>query len=164
MRRIGLSLTIIATLTACSPVQTPVGNQGAPSPLTSPSGTVDLHGRFVEVPANQPFRYSIVAAGRVHFPGIVGPAYNNLRVVGANPTTGIITLTFDGYAPPDGTFQLIVKALASDENESGGPFVVFLRGFGNDGFELRVTDLNGHRAAPDAVNLMVEVSRYVPAG
>jgi len=145
-------------------VQTPVGNQSAPSPLTSPSGTVDLHGRFVEVPANQPFRYSIVAAGLVHLPGTVGPAYNNLRVVGSNPTTGVITLTFDGYSKPDGSFQLIIKALASDENESGGPFVVFFRGFGNDGFELRVTELNGQRAALDAVKLMVEVSRYVPAG
>ena len=162
MRRLVLSLMIIATVTACSPVQTPVGNQPAPSPPAS--GTVDLHGHFVEVPANQPFRYSIVAAGVVRAPTIVGPAYNNLRVVGSNPTTGIIKLTFGGYAVPNGSSQLIVKALASDENEAGGPFVVFFHGFATDGFELKITDLNRHPAAPDTVQLMVEVSQFVPAG
>jgi len=164
MFRLALLFTIISTTAACSSVQTPVGNQGSASPLTSPSSTVDTHGHFVEVPANQPFRYSIVAAGVVRAPGIVGSPYNNLRVVGFSSTTGIIKLTFDGYAPPDATSRLVVKALASDVNDSGGPFVVFFRGFGNDGFELRITNLKGLPAAPDIVELMVEVSRYTAAG
>jgi hypothetical protein len=163
MCRLVVLMSCVITLTACTTAPTSIGNQGTPSPAVSPSGPADSHNRFVEVPPNQTQRYSIVAAGIVRVPGMVGAAYNNLRVVEFSQTSGIVKLTFDGYAPPNET-RLIVKALASDENEAGGPFVVFFHGFGSDGFDLRVTKLDGSRASLDFVTLDVEVSRYSPAG
>jgi hypothetical protein len=59
---------------------------------------------------------------------------------------------------------MIVKAMSSDVNETGGPFVVHFRGFNNDGIILRITDLRGRPPnALETVTVMVEVSQYVPA-
>ncbi len=167
MRRLVLaSIIITTTLTACGSVLTgPNGNQ-APTASPSPSSSTDpLSRRFVEVPPNQPFKYSIVAAGLVGVGDSTGPTYNNLRVTDFSRNNGTFKLSFDNYTQPDGSFQLIVKVVASEGNpEVGGPFLAYFSNFSADGFVLRVTDVKGE--VPDSmegVRLMVEVSKYVPS-
>jgi hypothetical protein len=59
MRRLILVSIIATVAVACGPsVQSPGGPPG-------PAPTPDLSGRFVEVPSNQPFEYSVVGAGIV---------------------------------------------------------------------------------------------------
>lgn len=137
-----------------------------PEPRES-GGTVT--GDFVERPPDLP-PYSIVAAGIVRGDGGVRDgSYNGLlvRVV----TTGAITVTFDGYVAPDGTFQYIVKALPVFNVEAKTQNVAlmfdsFLKTEGL-GFVLRVTDsgqpVDGERLK--IMEFMIEVSRYeIPSG
>ena len=132
MRRLVLVSVIITFLSACgSPTQNPNVN---PTPVPTP----DLTGRFVEVPNNQPFKYSVVAAGLFHdtggglttvsSTGAIGPSYNNLRLL-QKLTGGNFIVTYDGYAQPDDTSNVIVKALAEAVNQGDGPYVVSFRSF-----------------------------------
>ena len=161
MRRLASVSIIITFLTACGPAaQSPPGN---PPPTPTP----DLRGRFVEVPANQPFRYSVVGAGQLRVGPLsasqftVGPTFNNLRVVGV-PALGRFIVTFDGSTQPDQNSNLIVKALAEGGKPNHGPYVVFFVGFNVAGIELGLRDVTG-RSSPDfdEVKVMVEISQYV---
>ena len=164
MRKLVLLLVIIF-LTACAPsTQTPVGNP-------TPSPEADLSGRFVGVPANQPFKYSIVGAGLLQVggglvavggsPPSVGPTYNNLHVIG-NMSEGRFTVTYDGYAQPDENSNVIVKALAEGSTQGRGPYAVFFDGFTPVGIRMSLRDLRngGPPIDLDKVNVMVEISRF----
>jgi len=153
---------ILMFLTACRPsVQIPPANP-------TPTPSLDLGSRFVEVPANQPFRYSVVAAGVFRVTGglgaalsNVGPAYNNLRVL-PPVSGGRFLITYDGYTQPNQDSNLIVKALAEGANQRG-PYVVFVVGFNAGGVELGIRDLtaDGPPSDLDTVKVMVEISQYV---
>jgi len=165
MRRLALVLVIITFLSACgSPTQNPNVN---PTPVPTP----DLTGRFVEVPNNQPFKYSVVAAGllqvgggltTVGSTGAIGPSYNNLRLL-QKLTGGNFIVTYDGYAQPDDNSNVIVKALAEGVNQGDGPYVVSFRSFNAAGISLRVHDLSANGPPNDfkEVKVMLEISRYV---
>jgi len=157
-------LSVIIFLTACTPsTQTPVGN-----PTSSPEA--DLNGRFVGVPPNQPFRYSIVGAGvlqlggglvAVGSPQTVGPAYNNLHVIGSI-SEGRFTVAYDGYVQPDENSNVIVKALAEGSQQGRGPYAVFFDGFTPVGIRMSLRDLrnDGPPSNFDKVIVMVEISRF----
>ncbi len=130
MRKLVL-LSVIIFLAACAPLtQTPVGN-----PTSSPEA--DLNGRsFVGVPANQPFKYSIVGAGLLQVGG--------------------------GLAQPDENSNVIVKALAEGREQGRGPYAVFFDGFTPVGIRMSLRDLrnDGPPSDFDKVNVMVEISRF----
>lgn len=114
---------------------------------------------FVRHPAGMP-AYGIVAAGTVRGDNGNGrPAYNKLQVV--NVAAGELTLGFDGYTPPDGTFDYVVKTLPVPSANVKTPSVQFLE-FRPAGFALRV--VNGAAAATVAAlaefEVMVEVSQF----
>lgn len=164
MRRLALVSVIIPLLTACgSLTQNPNVN---PTPIPTP----DLTGRFVEVPNNQPFKYSVVAAGTLQLGGLtiagntgaVGPTYNNLRVL-IPLTGGNFVVTYDGYAQPDDNSNLIVKALAEGFNQGAGPYVISFKGFNVVGISLEVHDLRAGGPPSDfkKMKVMLEISRYV---
>jgi hypothetical protein len=108
--------------------------------------------------------YRIVAAGIVGGAGaaeILARAraprnYNGLRVL--RTEDGTFVLTFDGYRPPDRTFQYIVKALPVSPGITNQLSVTFV-GFRSEGFIVRLT-VSGRVSAAllQAVQLMVEVS------
>jgi hypothetical protein len=88
---------------------------------------------------------------------------NGLRVLtinGVSDVDGQIVFTFDGYQTSNGTFQYIVKALATHQTPTTIISVRFL-GFHVQGIVLRVT--SGARAltAPvlHQVKLMLEINR-----
>lgn len=160
MRRVVLISIIIMLVIACGPtVQNPAGT---PSPAPTP----DLSGRFVEVPPNQPFKYTVVAAGIVRLnnqlvitQGLVGPSFN-LRMIGT-VSVGKFVITYDGYAPPDDNSNIIVKAVAQGANGNRGPYAVSFVGFRPQGIELSLWDLKaGAPPTFEPVDVMVEVSRY----
>jgi hypothetical protein len=151
-----LCVLILAGLASrCAGVE---GPQGPPGPA---GGATDLRGKAVQLPDGGSDVYSIVAAGVVTA-GMVRRPFNGLRVVGFNDSTGVLTLSYGGYRVPDETRELIVKALASDTNEFGGPYEVHFRSFSPDGIVLRVTDSDGRAAAPSRVRVFVEVTEYGP--
>jgi len=164
MRKLAV-LSVIIFLTACAPsTQTPVGNP-------TPSPEADLNGRFVGVPANQPFKYSIVGAGLLQVGGGLvavgsspprnGPTYNNLRVIGSL-SEGRFTVTYDGYAQPDENSNVIVKALAEGRTQTGGPYAVSFDRFTPVGIQMSLRDLrnDGPPLNLEKVNVMVEISRF----
>lgn len=78
----------------------------------------------------------LVAAGKLKGDGTAdGPVFGSLAVqaIGA----GSITFGFDGYSPPAGQHQYIVKVLAVSTAADPAPVVRFLE-FGPAGFVLRV--------------------------
>jgi len=106
--------------------------------------------------------YRVVAAGIVSATGSRSPALNNLRVVSAGD--GLFRLSFDGYRPPDGTFQYLVKALPVSPEITTQLSITFVD-FLNDSFGLRLT--NAGRIAAGAlarIELMVEVSEVTGLG
>jgi len=138
-----------------------------PTPVPTP----DLTGRFVEVPNNQPFKYSVVAAGllqvgggltTVGSTGAIGPSYNNLRLL-QKLTGGNFIVTYDGYAQPDDNSNVIVKALAEGFNQGAGPYVISFKGFNVVGISLEVHDLRAGGPPSDfkKMKVMLEISRYV---
>lgn len=156
---------MITLLTACGSLTQ------NPSVTPTPVPTPDLAGRFVEVPNNQPFKYSIVAAGMLQLggpltaignTGAIGPTYNNLRLL-EKLNGGRFTVTYDGYAQPDDNSNVIVKALAEGASQSGGPYVVSFKEFNVLGIVLAVNDVRDGRPPIDfqKVKVMLEISRYV---
>ena len=165
MRRLALASVMLTVLTACGSLTQ------NPSVTPTPVPTPDLAGRFVEVPNNQPFKYSVVAAGLLQLggpltavgnTGAIGPTYNNLRLL-EKLTAGKFVVTYDGYAQPDDNSNVIVKALAEGVNQSDGPYVVSFKEFNIVGIVLAVHDL--HAGGPPSdfkkVKVMLEISRYV---
>lgn len=136
----------------------PVGPTGPPGPRGEPT---DLRGKAVELPPDQPFTYAVVAAGQVRGFQVRPPVYNGLRVLASSASAGLV-LTYNGYREPDQTRQLIVKAIASDVNEIGGPYHVHLIGFNEQGFGLRVTGKRGEIRDPSVASISVEVSELTP--
>jgi len=90
-----------------------------------------------------------------------GPVYNGLKAdVGPN---GEFILNFNGYTPPNGEFQWIVKALLVETkgDQLRTPIVLF-REFRPDGIILSIKD-SGVQLGPDTVkniSVMIEISRY----
>ena len=125
-----------------------------------PATPATVSGNFVDHTA---ITYSIVAAGRVQGDGsVTAPVYNNLRVDSLG--NGAMTLLFDGYTQPDGSFQYIVKAiLVMAESFIKIPLVFFQQFLPTGkGFVLQVQDGNNPVSA-DALKkleVMVEVSRF----
>lgn len=141
------------------------GGTWTPETLPRPSGddsgggtTTSTTGSFVERPANQP-AFSIVAAGIL--PNRT-PVYGGLAVVDIGE--GSLVVTFDGYAPPAGRFQYVVKAMpvvALRLDNLYGTVVSFAE-FGERGFVLRVIN-QGRFVSPDDIRqleFMIEVSRF----
>jgi hypothetical protein len=101
---------------------------------------------------------SIVAAGLIGIGGADGPTFGAPAVTAAGPA-GMILVSFGTYTPPDGTFQLVVKAMAA----TGGvpnPVVAF-DSFTAAGIQLRVSNGAAPVAAAtlNAMRFMVEVTR-----
>ena len=100
--------------------------------------------------------YRVVAAGIVSATSSRPPVHNDLRVVSA--ADGLFRLSFDGYRPPDGTFQYLVKVLPVSTEITTQLSVTFVE-FLNDSFSLRLTSAGRIAAGTLArVELMVEVS------
>jgi hypothetical protein len=124
----------------------------------------------VEHPPGLP-RFFIVAAGIVS--GTVdpttgafvsddsrNPVYNNLRVT--DVSNGEFRINYKGYSPPNGQFQLIVKALSVIGDDKRIALVNFSR-FGTDGIHLAVSRVGGNLStAQDIASLefMIEISRF----
>jgi hypothetical protein len=100
---------------------------------------------------------TVVAGGIVGAGGSQGLVLGNLTV--AVPGGSLIRLSFDGYAPPDGTFQYLVKAIALVDGV-GNPTLAF-SSFAADGALLRVT--NGAAVISDgtlsSMRFMVEITK-----
>ncbi|HLM56360.1 MAG TPA: hypothetical protein VK422_09615 [Pyrinomonadaceae bacterium] len=131
-----------------------------PQPSRDESGgtTTSTTGSFVGRPAGQP-AYSIVAAGILPKRE---PLYGGLTVI--DLTDGSLTVTFDGYTPPEGKFQYVVKAMpvvAQKLDNLYGTVVTFA-GFNEKGFVLRVINQGRFVSADEIQQLefMVEVSRF----
>lgn len=128
----------------------PIGSPPRTESASSGPGVIS----GVELPPGLP-GYRIVAAGVVGGAG-AAPVYNGLRA--RRREEGTFLLTFDGYRPPDGTFQYIVKALPVSPEITNQLNVTFVN-FTRDGFVLRLTVAGRVSAALlEAVQLMVEVS------
>lgn len=110
--------------------------------------------------------YTIVAAGIISGVGTKAgsPVYNEgLRVIPKQTQDdGLLTIYFNGYMPPDGTFQYIVKVLPVSSTTA---VIVNLDpdSFRAAGVVLRVMDNKGDvikDAALTTLEFMIEVSRY----
>jgi hypothetical protein len=101
---------------------------------------------------------AIVAAGIVGAGGPDGAVLGNLTV--SVPAASRIDLSFDGYTPPDGTFQYIVKATALVAGGVGNPTIAF-DSFAAGGAQLRVTNGAGNIAVGtlSGMRFMIEVTR-----
>ena len=120
----------------------------------------------MEIPPEPRLRYFIVAAGTMSATATRTPVFNGLAVVSV--ADGLVTMRYDGYAPPKvaDDFQTIVKVLpVFNVDAARTALVVNFLAFRPEGFVIRVTDVAG-AAVPEArlraVELMVEVSQYIP--
>jgi hypothetical protein len=109
-------------------------------------------GGLAGAPAARPVAAGIVGAGGAQAPALGHPTV-------AVPGGSVIRINFDGYAPPSGTFQYVVKAMAVAGGISN-PTIAF-DSFAPGGVQLRVT--NGAAAVADgtlsAMQFMVEITR-----
>lgn len=103
--------------------------------------------------------YGVVAAGILK--GNLssdGPVKGGLRLIKAEK--GKVSVTFDGYTKPDGSFQYMVKALPISPVDAPIPTVRFMT-FKDTHFELGIS--NGatafSKAEVTAISYMVEISR-----
>jgi hypothetical protein len=107
-----------------------------------------------------------VAAGTMSAVATRTPVFNGLSVVSI-AADGLVTMRYDGYVAPKvaDSFQTIVKVLPVFNPDLRTPLVANFLAFRTEGFVIRVTD-GSSNPVPEArlrlIELMVEVSRYVP--
>lgn len=138
----------------------PQGPQGDAGPI-GPQGPAGKVNDVVQKPPKLP-PYLIVAAGIVDGSGGARvPVFNGLKMQ-ADPggTPGLAFLNFDGYTPPDGSFQYIVKAMAVSKTPVD--ITVTLADFRSaaDGIVLNVTQNNKAHPGIAGLELMVEISQF----